>query len=291
MNEFKKWMIEKEEITSLVANSYKLSINKISRHYSQQINKNIDLYEINDISFINDLVREYRTCGKYQDFGNLNNGLHKAAIAAYARFVEDKPKIKEKKSFPSGNPGGTLSDESHKIVERAMKNIKDINRNCKNHNGNPIFKGSVHEYSTEIEDSCTSLSQFKNLTPYLHKIIFKDFILNLYIIIYETTREENKNTTKGKPFYDYKLPYEFTRDGTQTKHFMDIVGTLRHHYAHLEPEYKVSIKKISYGDVLNELLRNRDEPESREDFQKLQIEVLKLFENAMEDLLKIVKKK
>ena len=169
-------------------------------------------------------------------------------------------------------------EQPYEIVHRAMDKITEINQNCKNHKRDPIFKQKVHELSRIIEKSCTSKEQFINFT------------LNLYLIIYETTRKTIPNAnTKGKPFYDYKLPDEFIRNGTPTKHFMDIVGTFRHHYAHLEPEYKVTIKKISYEDALFKLSKNRDEPKSREDFQRLQIGVLKLFEKAMESLLEMLK--
>ena len=185
----------------------------------------------------------------------------------------------------------SLSDKPNEIIDRTMDIIKDINQECKECGKSQIFKVSEHnDYLIDIKHSCESLSIYKDLTNYIYKIIFKDFILNLYIIIYETTRVEKSNaTTKGKPFYDYKLPDEFLRNGTETKRFMEIVGTLRHHYAHLKPEYKeVQIKKISsYENVLGELLK----PESREDFQKLQNKVLKLFEVSMEKLLEIVKKK
>jgi hypothetical protein len=87
--------------------------------------------------------------------------------------------------------------------------------------------------------------------------------LQLYILIYETTRKEKHKKNNGKPFYIYYLPDEFIKNGTSTKHFMDIVSALRHKYAHSEkpePGYKVPIKKIKYPDVLQELLGNKRPP-------------------------------
>jgi hypothetical protein len=165
-----------------------------------------------------------------------------------------------------------LSDKPYEIVHRAMDKIIEINQNCKNHKRDLIFKQKVHELSRIIEKPCASKEQFINFT------------LNLYIMIYETTREKKSNYTKGKPFYDYKLPDEFLKNGTTTRYFMDIVGTLRHHYAHLEPEYKIQINKIPYEDVLFKLLGNRNEPKSKENFQKLQVEILKMFDETMEKL-------
>jgi hypothetical protein len=223
-----------------------------------------------------DLLNEVLIAARYKS--KTNNEKHSV------KKVEQQSK---NKPMPAEPIKKSPSDEPQDIFDRAMEKIKDINRECKNRNKSSIFKSSVYEYSEEIKKSCISL--FDNRTEYLYKIIFKDFISNLYIMIYETTREEKSNNTKGKPFYDYKLPDGFLNKGTTTRHFMDIVGTLRHHYAHLEPEYKESIKKISWGDVLNELLGNRNEPKSKEDFQKLQIEVLKRFEASMDKLLEIVK--
>jgi len=191
---------------------------------------------------------------------------------------KSKSAIIIKKSLPESSYDIPLptKEQPYEIVQRAMDKITEINQDCKNHKRDPIFKQKVHELSRVIEKPCTSKEQFINFT------------LNLYIMIYETTRERKSNNTKGKSFYDYKLPYEFIRDDRQTKHFMDIVGTFRHHYAHLEPEYKIQINKIPYEDVLFELLGNRNEPKSREDFQKLQIGVLKQFEDSMKKLLEIV---
>ena len=228
-----------------------------------------------------------------EKFGYEGHELGISAIATNVGFTKDKLKAKNnekhsvKKVEQQSKNKPMPTKEPHEIFQRAMKKIKDINRKSKNRNEGSIFNPSVYEYVEEIEESYKSFSQFKNLTEYLYRIIFKDFILNLYIIIYETTREKNPNR---KPPYDYKL-HKFLIDGKPIKDFFYIVGTLRHHYAHLEPEYKdkVSINKKSYGDVLKKLLGSRDEPKSRGDFQRLQIEVLKLFEEAMESLLEMLK--
>jgi len=170
-------------------------------------------------------------------------------------------------------------DNPLNVVHRVMEKINEVNQNQKNHKKDLIFKKEVHELSRDIEIFCTSKAEFI------------EFTLTLYKMIYETTRVENSNAnTRGKPFYDYKLPSEFYKNGTPTRHFMDIVGTFRHHYAHLEPEYKVNIKKYLYEDVLFELLGSRDEPKSKEEFQKLQVEILKMFENAMKNLYQMVRK-
>jgi hypothetical protein len=41
------------------------------------------LYDINDITFIKGLVRDYSKNGKYQEFGDKGNGTKRNAIARY----------------------------------------------------------------------------------------------------------------------------------------------------------------------------------------------------------------
>ena len=303
--EFRQWLKDKKKDST--TSTYVSSINKISRHYSEQNHENMDLFDIDDILRIRNIANNFENDESYKNLDEKAHGSPRAAIFKYIEFLENKKAIiknngsKEpelsnnentayiKKPLSESSYETTQrAEQSHNIFDRAMKRIKEINRKSKNHNEGSIFNPSVYVYVEEIEESFKSFSQFKNLTEYLYRIIFKDFILNLYIIIYETTREKNFNR---KPPYDYKLPDKFLINGTPTKDFLDIVGTLRHHYAHLEPEYKdkVSINKKPYGDVLKKLLESRDEPKSRGDFQRLQIEVLKLFEKAMESLLEMLK--
>jgi len=102
---FEQWMIERYEKSTV--NSYKSAFNTISNHYLQQTNERIDIYTINDITFIDGLVKDYGIGGKYQDIGNKGHGTVRAAIAAYARFLEQKrlgynPQV-EKEELPKSN--------------------------------------------------------------------------------------------------------------------------------------------------------------------------------------------
>jgi hypothetical protein len=101
-NEFEKWLVNIDGKSSNTAQQYKSSINSISRHYSQRINKTIDLYDINDISFMKGLAKDYGMGGKYQNFGQNGNSTHghatiRNAIAAYARFIEYKNSVDKSK--------------------------------------------------------------------------------------------------------------------------------------------------------------------------------------------------
>jgi 5-methylcytosine-specific restriction protein A len=97
-NKFEKWMVRVERKKLITASQYKSAVDSISRHYSEEIKKDIDLYTITDISFINDLVKEYGMGGKYKEFGQNGNGTNghgtvRNAIAAYARFLEHEQGI------------------------------------------------------------------------------------------------------------------------------------------------------------------------------------------------------
>jgi hypothetical protein len=88
--EFETWMTKRDNKSSSAASAYKSGINTISRHYSKETNQNIDLYTINDINFINELVGKYGIDGIYQKVGEKGHGTVRCAIAAYARFLEQK---------------------------------------------------------------------------------------------------------------------------------------------------------------------------------------------------------
>jgi len=192
--------------------------------------------------------------------------------------IIQKTQSSSKKPRPSKSLYAEQSYETlHEIVQRIKKTIVLINQNSTNHGKHLIFNDtSTLEVWNAIEESC------------YYKELFINFALKLYILIYETTRGEDpgRKISSGKPIYIYYLPDEFLKIGTPTRHFMDIVGTFRHHYAHKDAEYNNSIiKKLSYPSAIKELLGSQDEPHLSEDFQKIQIEILKLFENAMNTLL------
>ena len=88
--EFENWLKGFEDKTKNVAYQYKMSIHRISRHYSQHNGETVDLYINNDIDFINRLVNYYGLYGKYNEFGEIGHGTNRASINAYARFLEFK---------------------------------------------------------------------------------------------------------------------------------------------------------------------------------------------------------
>jgi hypothetical protein len=173
------------------------------------------------------------------------------------------------KTMPAKQIKKTLSESSDEIVKRIKKVIPKINEFLEFRWKKKVFDESF-ELWEDIEKPCTSKNDFK---------IFSEALYNLF----DKTRYKNHKYSRnnGESYYISMLPKGFTQDNPTTTHFIDIVNTPRHYYIHKNKE------KIT--DVYEELLGRRSGPESSEDFQKLQIEVLKQFEDSMEKLLEMVK--
>jgi len=159
---------------------------------------------------------------------------------------------------------------SNMITQSIRDIILSINENCKLHKKKDIFdQAALFKIWGNIEKSCKSKSDFKG------------FAENIYKLLRETTRYINPNKkNKNDRHYIFLIPKNFIKK-EPTKHFWDIVNTLRHYYVHDE------IGNIA--NVYKELLNKSSGPESSEDYSKLQIKVLSLFENAMKILLEMVK--
>jgi Skp family chaperone for outer membrane proteins len=70
--------------------SYADSIDKISEHYSKQVSQKYDIYNETDITIIQGLCRDYNTGGEFENFGNINHGLYKAALNNYLKFLQSR---------------------------------------------------------------------------------------------------------------------------------------------------------------------------------------------------------
>jgi hypothetical protein len=166
-------------------------------------------------------------------------------------------------------------ESSYEIAHRIKKLVVQINKNRKNRTKEPIFQDTnTMKIWDRLEEPCISDNDFAV------------FSMQLYILIYEKTRKY-LNKDNRKDGFKFLLPEQFLQKGSSARHFFDIVGTLRHEHAHDDPEYKELFNKLEYKNILYEILDDPQEPP--EDFYKFQIELLKRFENAMKDLLKIVK--
>jgi hypothetical protein len=91
--DFENWLSEVEDKEPSTINSYATAINRISRHYSLKIGKNIDIYQLNDILILKSICKEYEKGGKYADFGEYGHGTNRAAINSYVRYIETIKKV------------------------------------------------------------------------------------------------------------------------------------------------------------------------------------------------------
>lgn len=85
-DKFRLWLIE-NGYSENTSNSYASFINRISKHISNIRNENINVYTIDELSFIKELVEAYSQTGKYSELGYEGSGTLRNAIG---RFYEYK---------------------------------------------------------------------------------------------------------------------------------------------------------------------------------------------------------
>jgi 5-methylcytosine-specific restriction protein B len=71
-------------------NAYVVAIDKLSEHYNENENVNIDIYQIADTEKIIKFSGLYSQEGKYSEFGYEHHGTYRAAINAFVRFMQFK---------------------------------------------------------------------------------------------------------------------------------------------------------------------------------------------------------
>jgi len=184
---------------------------------------------------------------------------------------KEKSKNKRYQQFSPENKNETSTKQLHEIVQRIKEYIIKINEIHESYKGDSLFNenGSTKLWR-DIEKNC------------IDYISIDRFAMSLRILIFDKTQERNPKYTKDnrKPFYKSRYPKRYLENET-VKYFMhNIVAKLRNKVAH---ELKLN------PDVLEELLNIRALTEQKE-YQKLQIEILKRFEDSMKILLEILKK-
>lgn len=138
--EFEQWMIKQERKSESTTAQYSAAISYISNHYSKQNNESIDLYKIDNIDFINGLVEKYGKDGKYKEIGNERSGDVRAAIKAYARFIEQK------------NKDSDLQDEDNQInyIFKKSQHFESNNKDEFNEWMKDIVKKQLHRIYLEL---------------------------------------------------------------------------------------------------------------------------------------------
>ena len=202
---------------------------------------------------------------------SLDGPVHKRIVM---QEQDSKGLIKREDSGTKPTKAILIEKDSHEkpyeITQRVRKLILSINEIHEFNNKKPVFVlSSLFKLWEDIEKQCGSKSEYK------------DFVEAIYKVIRETTRYKNpKYRNSNDQYYISTYPTNFTKNDPEMINFIRIVNVLRHYYVHDEIGQT--------ADVYEELLGNRSGPQTTEDFQNLQVEVLKRFEKAMKKLFSIV---
>lgn len=86
---FEDWMVRNERKSKNTAYQYANSIDKISKHYSENENTPTNIYSITDSKTIQSISNDYAKEGKYSSFGDKGNATIRNAIATYLRCVQN----------------------------------------------------------------------------------------------------------------------------------------------------------------------------------------------------------
>jgi len=86
---FENWLIKTENKSNQTAYNYAKAINRISKHFSQKTNQDLNLYSVSDLQKLKAIKELYSTSGKYSEFGHTGNGTNRAAINSLYRFREN----------------------------------------------------------------------------------------------------------------------------------------------------------------------------------------------------------
>jgi len=161
--------------------------------------------------------------------------------------------------------------ESHTLTKKITDLIETINNTLSNKKKTIMFE-LVNDNSSLENDLRTSC---------LTKEQFADFISSLYKIYFERTKD---NGIKG-----YRLPNETFRKESV---FSKCVDTLRHTLGggHLTDKFTAKNENMTKAEALEKLTGSKNEPYVGEDYNKLQISLLKIFEGELNKILCEIKR-
>lgn len=119
---FENWLLQTENKKATTSATYASSIFKISDHYSQQIGKHIDIYDITSIDDLKEIVSLYSQTGKYSEIGQTGHGTYRAAIKALLRYrsngsTSSSTRIRLSKKI---NPALTQNKKTLDLFEEAQ---------------------------------------------------------------------------------------------------------------------------------------------------------------------------
>ncbi len=165
-----------------------------------------------------------------------------------------------------------LISEIITVTDKINELMININRTNDNKHGKYIFK--------PVNDDA---ALFKDLRTPCHSLeLFSDFASSLYKIIFEKTKENKGGTDVNMA----TLPTSFKKNNR----FIQIVDIMRHSFGggHLMDTFSRRPDQISKPDMLLILLGNKNEPSTPEEFLRLQISTLNMFEKELQLLQRIV---
>jgi len=148
------------------------------------------------------------------------------------------------------------------MVEEIEKLKYEINSLLYKQKKNVMFKPSWENYIRRKTMSNTCLNEK----------LFSDFVIVVYKIVYEETKEEKSKALLGTHAYDK---------------FVKIVGELRHNYAHGQAEYEPG-RSIPIGEIYLKYLKMEIGPQCPNDYVMMQFGVLsdmKIFLKTIQDYL------
>ena len=310
-DDFYQWLLKKYKGEKGVSSSRKANCNTVEKY--EKIDLDNEFEKDSCVSIIkkltytkDDAQHSGELKHKIPINGNKYNGTqtYKQAVNLYIQFKKDisnasnplpSNKIKEvvhkngkinpsyiKKQNVNDNYD-TISEKAYDIIyQKAEELIHKINEYGK--------KGKKRKL---IFNESGMIGLLRNIKKYCYsRESFMSFILSLYILFKEKTRDKNQNyKNKTDHYYIYRFPDVFWEKNKITKQNMDNIVILRTEYSHSdEVDYNIQKQDKTFLDVVEELTgRKNNIPETTEEFQELQTKLMLQFVNALEELLQMVK--
>lgn len=163
--------------------------------------------------------------------------------------------------------------ESIEITDRISDLIRIINNNYYNKKLKYIFE--------PVNDDAALLKDLR--TPCFSLDVFSDFASSLYKIVFERT----KDYINGQEFTKARLPQSYKRNNV----FLEIVDIMRHSLGggHLMDTFTQRPGQMKKSEMLQILTGSKNDPNSPEEFYRLQTAMLNLFVSELEKLDKIIR--
>jgi hypothetical protein len=160
------------------------------------------------------------------------------------------------------------------LTDTICKTIITINNTYKTKRGCFIFE--------PVNDDAALIKDLR--TPCYSQELFSDFASSLYKIVFEKTKE----TRNGIDTVKAKLPSDFKKKNQ----FIEIVDIMRHSLGggHLMDTFSYRNGQLTKPQMLELLVGTKNDPNTPDEFYKLQIATLKLFQSELNRLNAIVRK-